>query len=274
MPAILAKAGPGTQIFRIMQRLAEIDTVVLGSRSPRRRELLALLVPEERIVVVPPRSAEEPGFDELDDRGAILARLRDIARAKCDDALAQWRAEGFSPPALRGADDVHPPKATGRLTPAAGPVIVAADTIILAEDAAGRPVVLGQPPENDAGDTVRRWFRDHLFGRTHEAITALCLAVPDANVPDASSRHSSLVTRHFSMRERTVSTRVAFRDRDDELLEWYIATGEPFGKAGAYGIQGAGSLFATRIEGSLSNVVGLPLEALREMLEESALSPT
>ncbi|MEX0717276.1 MAG: Maf family protein [Planctomycetaceae bacterium] len=237
-------------------------TIILGSRSPRRRELLELLVPAERIVVLPPSSAGEPGFDGLADRAAILDRLSGIARAKCDDVSARCAALAESLPGVQNADT------TGRLTPTARLIVVAADTVIVAEDARGRPVVLGQPPEDDGGETVRRWFREYLFGRTHEAITALCVASLDSNAPAAESRHPSLVTRHTrSPVERTVTTRVTFRNRDDALLEWYIATGEPFGKAGAYGIQGAGSVFATRIDGSLSNVIGLPLEALREMLE-------
>lgn len=217
-------------------------TVILGSRSPRRRELLELLVPDRRIVVLPPRSADEPGFDDLADRAAILERLRAIARAKSDDVLAQVVEE------WPGRDR----KETRDLSS----IIVTADTIILAHDAAEGPVVLGQPPGDDGGETVRRWFRDFLFGRTHEAITAVCVRRLDEG-------------KAAEPLERGVITRVTFRDRDDELLEWYIGTGEPFGKAGAYGIQGAGSLFATKIEGSLSNVVGLPLEALRELLQRA-----
>ena len=51
-------------------------------------------------------------------------------------------------------------------------------------------------------------------------------------------------------------------------LEWYIGTEEPRGKAGGYAIQGAASIFVSKVAGSLSNVVGLPLECLLEILEE------
>jgi septum formation protein len=52
-------------------------------------------------------------------------------------------------------------------------------------------------------------------------------------------------------------------------LDWYIATGEPQGKAGGYAVQGAGSVFVTKIEGSYSNVVGLPLEETLALLREA-----
>jgi septum formation protein len=65
-----------------------------------------------------------------------------------------------------------------------------------------------------------------------------------------------------------VTTRVRFSSRHRDWLEWYLDSGEPRGKAGGYGLQGLASLFAERIEGSITNIVGLPLEALREMLAE------
>ena len=55
---------------------------------------------------------------------------------------------------------------------------------------------------------------------------------------------------------------MCFRPYDDHAVRAYVATGEPFDKAGGYGIQGRGSLLCERIEGSWSNVVGLPLERL------------
>ena len=54
----------------------------------------------------------------------------------------------------------------------------------------------------------------------------------------------------------------------EKHLEWYIETGEPRGKAGGYAIQGAGSIFVSQVTGSLTNVIGLPLEALLSAFEE------
>jgi septum formation protein len=219
---------------------------VLGSRSPRRFELLQHLVPVERIDVVPPASVEELGFDGLTTWPDIRARLLDITRGKSEQVCRQLTA------ALRGSA-----------------MVITADTTIVVsqgptrrspsasgEECALTPplCVLGQPPEGeDWAVVVRDWFRTRYAGRTHVAATALRVVFPDGRAT-----------------ERVVTTAVTFRADVDRWLDWYFATGEPRGKAGGYALQGAGSVFVERVEGSLSNVVGLPLEALAEMLSVSA----
>ena len=89
-----------------------------------------------------------------------------------------------------------------------------------------------------------------LRGRTHEVLTAVFLARTD------DGRATTGVE----------STRVRFREFEDETIRDYVASGEPLDKAGAYGLQGRGVLLTERIEGSWSNVVGLPLERLPEWL--------
>lgn len=211
-----------------------MNRVILASRSPRRRELLALLVPEDLIEVRPPRDAEEAGFEALHDEPSIHRRLAEIARDKCDDVCEQ----------LAESDTDYD-------------VIIAADTVIVGERTDGKLDVLGQPPQTpDWREVVARWFRDYYFGREHTAMTALCVA-------DADGRRC----------ERIAATKVAMAADRDELLDWYLDTGEPCGKAGGYAIQGAGSMFVTSIDGSLSNVVGLPLETLRDVLAELANFP-
>lgn len=201
--------------------------IVLGSRSPRRLELLRLIVPPERIVVLPPQSAEEPGFDGVDDLPGIHRQLQEIARAKNRDV-------------------------GGRVDPATTAAVVTADTVIVATDETGRLVVLGQPPEDDSWrDVVRGWFRRFLLGKEHSAVSAVCVSVPGGGTT-----------------ERVVTTRVGFDAADDRRLEWYLATGEPRGKAGGYAFQGAGGLFVRSVAGSPSNVVGLPLREVAEMLED------
>ena len=213
--------------------------LVLGSRSPRRLELLQLIVDPERIVVLPPRSTAEAGFDGLSTRAEIETRLLEIARTKCADVLEQIE-DGT---ARIAADEVG--------------AVVTADTVIVAADADGRPVVLGQPPADDRWrGTVRAWFQDYLLGRTHVATTGVCVRTPDG-----------------AAYERVVSTEVTFRAESDEWLEWYLATAEPRGKAGGYAIQGAGGLFVSCVEGSPSNVVGLPLHELLEMLGAAGVAP-
>ena len=212
-------------------------TIVLGSRSPRRRELLATVVAADRIQILPPRSAEEAGFDGADAWPAIEKRLAGIARGKYEDVLGQLvERTGCS----READlqDVA--------------AVIAADTVIVASASEGRLVVLGQPPaRDDWADVVRRWFREYYFGKSHTAATAVCVAVPGK-----------------SRVERIIRTEVTFRSDRERWLDWYLSTEEPRGKAGGYAIQEAGSIFVERIEGSPSNVVGLPLETVLEVLAE------
>src|SRR5919106_878962 len=100
---------------------------VLASRSPRRLELLQLIVPAEQITVLPPRSAEEAGFEGLTERGSIRRRLLEIARTKFADVAGQLG------------------EAAGLKVAGAAPVVIAADTIVVAAKN-GSPVVLGQPP--------------------------------------------------------------------------------------------------------------------------------
>jgi septum formation protein len=206
------------------------DRVVLASRSPRRLELLSLLVPQSRIVVRPPRSPEEPGFDGLSTQQAIESHLKDIARAKRQVV----------------ENEIAPPWGA----------ILAADTVIVGCGDDGTLTVLGQPPESaDWAAVVRGWFEQFYFGRTHLAMTAV-------SARGASGRIS----------ERLVTTRVTFSHERAGWLDWYLATGEPRGKAGGYALQGLASLFVERVEGSLSNVVGLPLAETREVLEELGVS--
>ena len=206
-----------------------MSRLILGSRSPRRRELLELLVSSESIDIRPPRSSEELGFDGLTSWLEIAQQLQRIARDKNDDVLAQ----------LSSSDDQQ--------------LVLTADTTILATDANGSYRVLGQPPNDDSWrDVVRGWFRDLYAGRSHIAATAVCFT------DQRSGRRL----------ERIVQSHVWIREDVEPLLDWYLATNEPLGKAGGYALQGLASVFVTRVEGSITNVVGLPLEALVEMLPQ------
>lgn len=207
--------------------------IVLASRSPRRIELLQLIVAAERILVRPPASADEAGFDGLTSIPLIMQRLLEIARHKHDQTLDLLHRQNQPFAAL-----------------------IAADTIVVARDANGLPVVLGQPAPGPGQDAlVRKWFREYYSGREHQVLTGVCLS---------ASGSAGLITRDF-----VVSTTVRFQADVDPWLDWYLATGESSGKAGGYAIQGAASLFADQVSGSLSNVVGLPirevLQALREL---------
>jgi septum formation protein len=122
-------------------------------------------------------------------------------------------------------------------------LILSADTVVVIDGH-----LLGKPADpEEATGMLRR-----LSGRTHDVLTAMWLARTD------DARCTSWVE----------STRVRFRSCPEALVRWYVATGEPFDKAGAYGIQGRGALLVDGIEGSWTNVVGLPVERLPDLLDE------
>jgi len=203
-----------------------LPRIILGSRSPRRQELLSQLLPETVIEVVPPADPEEPGFEDLHDRDAIHRQLISICTAKNEDVFQQRQADTSVP-------------------------ILTADTIGIAKRESGALVVLGQPPDQpDWQETVKQWFLEDYAGKTHMVLTGVCL------------RH------HQRVLTQIAETQVTFYDQEyvRARLDWYLSTQESLGKAGGYAIQGAGSIFVNRIEGSLSNVVGLPLETVFEML--------
>ena len=127
------------------------------------------------------------------------------------------------------------------VTVEAGDVVVAADTTV----ALGRRI-LGKPADVD---DARRMLRD-LSGRSHDVHTAVAVRVDGRVV-------STVVT-----------TRVRMVELSEGDLDWYVATGEPLDKAGAYALQEGGGLLVERIEGSASNVVGLPLAVMAELLAD------
>jgi len=137
----------------------------------------------------------------------------------------------------------------------AADVVLAADTVvILAADTLGvteSGEILGKPADAaDARAILRR-----LRGRAHIVCTALTVRAPDQTLTELT---------------RTI---VWMRDYTDAEIDAYIATGDPFDKAGAYAIQHDGFRPVARIEGSYTNVVGLPLETLRPMLMAVGISP-
>ncbi|MBC7076648.1 MAG: septum formation inhibitor Maf [Syntrophomonadaceae bacterium] len=126
-------------------------------------------------------------------------------------------------------------------------LVIAADTIVECDG-----IVLGKPVDKE--DAFSKLAV--LSGRCHRVITAVC-------VEDVNSREYEL--------EAEV-TNVYFHDISAEEIWNYIATGEPMDKAGAYGIQGLGSVFVKRIEGCYFNVVGLPLSKLHIMLKRKGVN--
>ncbi len=127
-------------------------------------------------------------------------------------------------------------------------LIIAADTIVVAPLS---QKILGKPRNPSE---ARRMLK-LLSGRKHTVLTGYCLFLVSR-----SSRPKKCV--------RVISSRVTLRTLSDKIISNYIASGEPMDKAGAYGAQGLGACMIDRIEGSFSNVVGLPMGQLCQDLEK------
>lgn len=123
--------------------------------------------------------------------------------------------------------------------------VLGADTIVVVDQE-----VLGKP--RDPADAVR--MLRMLSGRSHSVTTAVCLILPSGDKETRSS-----------------TTQVYFRMLAEQEIQQYVAGGEPMDKAGAYAIQGGASRWTDRIEGEYSNVVGLPLSLVTEMLRKNGL---
>lgn len=186
----------------------------LASQSPRRRELLAQLGVDFRVVDVDVPELRAAGESP---REYVNRVARDKARA----GLA----------ALAGAADA---------------VVLGADTEVVLDDE-----VFGKPRDaQDAAAMLRR-----LSGRTHAVVSAVWLV-------DARGERNA-----YSV------SRVRFAELDEAAVGAYVATGEPFGKAGAYAIQGRGATLIEHLEGSYSGVMGLPLFETAQLLRAAAIYP-
>jgi septum formation protein len=123
-----------------------------------------------------------------------------------------------------------------------GELVIAADTTVEVDG-----TILGKPV--DRADATR--MLRLLSGRTHRVHTGV--AVADRSI--------------------VVTTEVRFVDLTEGEIAWYVGSGEPLDKAGAYAIQGAGGAFVAGIDGSASNVVGLPLAELVDLLRAAGFDP-
>ena len=124
-------------------------------------------------------------------------------------------------------------------------LVLAADTTVVISGC-----ILGKPENAEvARDMLRQ-----LSGKTHQVLTAIALA--------------KMIQGELKIESQVVITDVYFSVLTEQQIEQYVNSGEPMDKAGAYGIQSKAALFVERIEGSYSNVVGLPLAETGRLLEQ------
>lgn len=224
--------------------------LILASSSPRRQELL-------REIGIPFQAhAANINEDQFAHEAPIEYALR-LAREKAQ-AVAALYPQSY---------------------------VLGADTIVVIDGE-----VLGKPIDHaDAARMLRL-----LSGRAHEVTTAVSLIAPStispSTVPSATVAPSTVLPKRVPPRTvplssvapitvaqgtlaetRASTTKVFFREIAEAEIQQYVAGGEPMDKAGAYAIQGGASRWTDRIEGEFSNVVGLPLSLVTEMLKTTGL---
>jgi septum formation protein len=218
-----------------------MSKLVLASASPRRADLLRAAGFE--FDVIPAEIDETIDIEETPD-----GYVRRVAQLKAQAVALQ----------------------------APGRAILAADTIVVLDHE-----VLGKPVDTaDAHRMLRR-----LAGRDHVVMTAVCLLNPGPAEAGHYVRGVRLqpdlrgVRLQPDLREggskrfetRVARTTVEFAPLSDAEIDWYLATGEPMDKAGAYAVQGLASRFVTRVDGSYSNVVGLPVAVVYALCRGAGL---
>lgn len=236
----------------------------LASRSPRRSELLGQLGLAVRPLIDDDAERAEALEAEIvgEDPRHYVVR---VARAKAEAALARLLAGDL----------------------ARAPVLAADTTVTIGGSLLAKPA--------NADEAAR--MLDRLQGRVHRVLTAVAVGRPavaarqvtgrDAPgahrlAPSSSSAPSSspsssaastgaVVPRIGRVDVRLQTSRVRMRRLRPAEIDAYIASGEPFGKAGAYAIQGRAAAFITRIEGSHSGIMGLPLYETAQMLRRAGL---
>ncbi len=225
---------------------ARHDFVYLASQSPRRRQLLEQI--GVRCELLLPAASEDAEGLEAERAGELpLAYVQRVTLAKLQAAEQRLRRRGLPP----------------------APILCSDTTVALGRRLFGKPA--------DAADAVATL--QQLSGRTHRVITAVAVA-PNAEVqlsPRPSGERAGVrgspppqsctatPAPALSQGDRkpvpiAISTsHVTFAELDADTIARYVASGEPFGKAGAYAIQGAAGAWVVRIAGSYTGIMGLPL---------------
>jgi septum formation protein len=262
--------------------------IVLASTSPRRRELMALLFPPEPVASAPVSAAAAAGTSAASAAPVALSSaslsvpFRCVPSTFAEDLLHSDHASAASYACATSLAKAH--EVWSRVRGEAH-ILLAADTVVVRDG-----VILEKPssPEH-AFDMLRS-----LVGRTHQVVTGctmLCHADSAVVLQQQSSNSVAAVAASSSSSSSTaaavgasgssvldaplevnfsVESSVTFAPASvlsDAVLRAYIASGEPFDKAGGYGYQSLAATFVTRIEGDYWNVVGFPLHELAVQIQ-------
>ena len=207
--------------------------IILGSASPRRRELLEQIGLEFEIVVSDAREHYKSTRPEEIVRELALMKAEHVAKEV--ERREKERAEQASIPGL-DTGEAH----------LRNVVILGADTIVVRDGQ-----ILGKPSDEEAAFSMLK----SLQGRMHQVYTGVAVLDFDGSGSLRTIGHAE-------------ETKVYVHEMTDEEIRRYIAAGESMDKAGAYGVQGRFAAFIDRIEGDYYNVVGLPVAYLYHTVKE------
>lgn len=185
--------------------------LILGSQSPRRRELLENAGIEFDVIT---SDSDEVIDEEMDFADTVKEVAKQKNAAVCRDEKCPKDA-----------------------------VVLTADTMVVCDNK-----IMGKPKDEENAFEMLRL----LSGNTHYVLTGYCITDKEKGKTVSG----------------TQKTEVKFRELENEEIRRYIATGEPFDKAGAYGIQLRGSMFVESVAGDYFNIVGLPVCKVCKLLKE------
>lgn len=203
--------------------------LVLASASPRRAELLRAAGFTFEVYAADVEERVRPGERPREYVRRLAMEKSAAALGLAGGRSVYLQADGAGPAAAGHYDDTQTT------------LVIGADTAVIVDDA-----ILGKP----ADDTDSMRMLRSLRGRAHLVMTGVSVRSGTAQL------------------DVVEETRVVFDPLSDDDVEWYVASGEGRDKAGAYAIQGLASRFIPRIEGSYSNVVGLPVATLVRLIRE------
>ncbi len=222
--------------------------LILGSQSPRRRELLERMGLEFTVLTA---EIDETKFETDDPETSVLR----ICEAKAAAVAEKVQNEG-SRIKDQGSGDTGTELCRPRhVESSAEALVLASDTIVVLD---GK--IMGKPHD----EAEAKAMLASLSGREHAVYTAFCLL--PIKMQDAEYRMQNAVCH-------CEKTYVKFRNLTPEEIAAYVATGEPMDKAGAYGIQGLGSMLVEAIRGDYFTVMGLPVCALAQALKGYGIDP-
>ncbi|SCC92939.1 putative septum formation protein [Thiomonas sp. X19] len=208
--------------------------VYLASASPRRQELLRQ-IGVDFVLLAPDAKEDAETLERVRPGESARAYVTRVTRLKLQAAVARLAHRGLPP----------------------APILCADTTVALGRRIVGKP--------SDAAEAAA--MLKLLAGHTHRVLTAVAPQWADAPSSQTSGPHKAGSHR----REALSTSRVQFAALSDAQLAAYVASGEPFGKAGAYGVQGRAAAFIQHIGGSYSGIMGLPLFETTQLLRQAGI---